>query len=148
MNDPRGERMNEVPAALRGLPLDHVAIAVENLEAGSAPYLLLGLEVVSEESLPQQGVRVRMLQAGDSRIELLEPLEEGSQVARFLAKRGPGLHHLALRVERIDERVADLEREGARFTSDAPRPGHGGSRVIFLHPKWTGGVLLELVERG
>ena len=139
--------MSDLPASLKDLPLDHVAVAVEDLDAGAAPYLLLGLTVTSEETLAEQGVQVRMLQAGDSRIELLEPVNDDSPVAGFLAKRGPGLHHLALRVHDIDEQVRRLKESGARFTSDTPRHGHGNSRVIFLHPRWTGGVLLELVER-
>ena len=139
--------MSDLPTSLKGLPLDHVAIAVEDLDSGAAPYLLLGLTVTSQETLPEQGVRVRMLQAGDSRIELLEPTSDDSPVANFLSRRGPGLHHLALRVHDIDEEVRRLKEAGARFTSDAARLGHGNSRVIFLHPRWTGGVLLELVER-
>ncbi|HEX7004214.1 MAG TPA: methylmalonyl-CoA epimerase [Trueperaceae bacterium] len=140
--------MNELPEAVRGLPLDHVAIAVEDLDSGAAPYVQLGLEVVSEEALPEQGVRLRMLQAGSSRLELIEPLDAHSPLASFLSKRGQGLHHLALRVEDIDEKVSRLRSSGALFTTDEPRAGHGGSRVIFLHPSWTGGVLLELVEHG
>lgn len=139
--------MSELPEPLRGLALDHVAVAVEDLDAAAAPYLLLGLEEGADEFLPEQGVFVRMLEAGDSRVELIKPADDDSSVARFIAKRGQGMHHLALRVENIDEQVARLGKAGARFTSAAPRRGHGRSRVIFLHPAWTGGVLLELVER-
>ncbi|MEX2535458.1 MAG: methylmalonyl-CoA epimerase [Trueperaceae bacterium] len=138
--------MSELPAILRGLPLDHVAIAVADLEAASTPYLLLGLESGVDELLPEQGVRVRMLQAAGSRIELIEPTGPQTPVARFLERRGPGLHHVALRVRSLDSEVERLIEEGARFTQPAPTAGHAGSRVIFLHPSWTGGVLLELVE--
>lgn len=140
--------MNELPSELRGLPLDHVAIAVTDLASAAQPYLLLGLEADADEHLPEQGVRVRMLQAGSGKVELIAPTNQDSAVARFLEKRGPGLHHLALRVEDIEFQVERLKAAGARFTSEEPKGGHGGSRVIFLHPAWTGGVLLELVERG
>lgn len=127
--------------------LDHVAIAVHDLDEASAPYLLLGFAVEADEELEQQGVRVRMLAAGSDRLELLEPLHDESTIARFLARRGQGLHHFALRVESIEAEVARLRGEGALFTSEAPRPGHAGSRVIFVHPSWTEGVLVELIER-
>lgn len=127
--------------------LDHVAIAVHDLDRASAPYLLLGFAVEANEVLEQQGVRVRMLAAGSDRLELVEPLNEESTIARFLAKRGQGLHHFALRVESIEAEVDRLRAEGAVFTTEAPRSGHGGSRVIFVHPSWTDGVLVELIER-
>lgn len=139
--------MNDLPSELRGLPLDHVAIAVNDLDSASQPYLLLGLEAAADELLAEQGVRVRMLQAGTGKVELIAPTGRDSALARFLEKRGAGLHHLALRVEEIEVQVERLKAAGARFTSETPREGHGGSRVIFLHPSWTGGVLLELVER-
>ena len=139
--------MNDLPSELRGLPLDHVAIAVTDLDTASQPYLLLGLEAAADELLPEQGVRVRMLQAGTGNVELIAPTGQDSPVARFLEKRGPGLHHLALRVDGIEVLVERLKAAGAHFTSDTPKAGHAGSRVIFLHPGWTGGVLVELVER-
>jgi methylmalonyl-CoA/ethylmalonyl-CoA epimerase len=129
-----------------GVAIDHVAVAVPDLDAGSAPYLLLGLQTASEELVPGQGVRVRMLESAAGRIELLEPTGADTPVGRFLAKRGPGLHHVGLRLESLDEAMTELTRAGARFTDPEPRPGHGGTRVIFLHPGWTGGVLLELIE--
>lgn len=127
--------------------LDHVAIAVDDLDRASAPYMLLGFDVEADEVLEQQGVRVRMLTAGSDRLELLEPLNEESTVARFLARRGQGLHHFALRVDSVEAEVSRLRDEGAVFTTDAPRSGHGGTRVIFVHPSWTDGVLVELIER-
>jgi methylmalonyl-CoA/ethylmalonyl-CoA epimerase len=126
--------------------LDHVAVAVNDIEAASEPYLLLGFRAVTDELVAGQGVRVRMLEADSGRIELLESTGPDTPVGRFLARRGPGLHHVALRVESLDETVAALAREGARFTDERPRTGHGGTRVTFVHPGWTGGVLLELIE--
>jgi methylmalonyl-CoA/ethylmalonyl-CoA epimerase len=90
---------------------------------------------------------VRMLEAGDSRIELLEPTAPDTPVGRFLRDRGPGIHHIALRVGSVSREMERLTKVGARFTDPAPRTGHGGSTVAFLHPRWTGGALFELVER-
>jgi methylmalonyl-CoA/ethylmalonyl-CoA epimerase len=140
--------MSGLPEPLRGLQLDHVAVAVSDLESATAPYRLIGLKVVSEEVVAGQGVRVRMLAVGSGRLELLEPTAPDTPVGRFLARRGPGLHHLALRVGSLETTMIELAEAGARFTDGTPRPGHGGTRTIFLHPAWTGGVLLELVEHG
>ena len=137
-----------LPAALGGLPLDHVAIAVADL-SDAGPWSLLGLpRVGDDEDVPGQGVRVRALQAGDALVELLAPTAPDSPIARFLAKRGPGLHHVALRVDDVDDAVARLTAGGARFVDPTPRPGRAGTRVVFLHPRWTGGTLIELVEHG
>lgn len=132
---------------LQGLPLDHVGVAVHSLEEAGRAYELLGLAPVGpDEVVASQAVRVRALAAGSSLVELLEPTESSSPLAGFLAKRGPGLHHLALRVDGLEAAVARLKAEGARFVDETPRPGRAGSRVVFLHPRWAGGVLLELVE--
>jgi len=132
---------------LTHLPLDHIAIATPRLEQGSFPYTALGLVALEpDEDVPSQEVRVRVFQVGECLIELLEPTSETSPIARFLATRGPGLHHLALRVDHLEFEMARLKLEGARFISDAPQPGRAGTRVAFLHPKWTGGTLLELIE--
>lgn len=141
-----------LPNKLGGLPLDHfqvdhVGVAVADLEAATAPYRLLGLTQVGEdEVVASQHVRVRALQVGESLLELLEPTAPESPIAAFLEKRGPGLHHVALRVEHLDEEITRLLAAGARFIATGPRPGRAGTRVVFLHPKWTGGVLVELVE--
>lgn len=129
-----------------GLPIDHVGVAVHDLDEGAAPWSLLGLPTTDDETVPEQGVRVRMLRAGDSEVELLAPLDASSPIARFLARRGPGVHHVALRVDDVDAELARLLREGARAVDLAPRPGRAGSRVAFLHPSWAGGVLIELVQ--
>lgn len=144
---PTGDAPAPRPPALAGLPIDHLAIAVHDLDAGSAPWRALGLPLEGpDELVAGQGVRVRALHAGDALIELLEPAGPDGPIARFLERRGPGLHHVAFRVDDLDAAIARLRSEGADFLADAPRPGRAGSRVIFLHPRWGGGVLIELVE--
>jgi methylmalonyl-CoA/ethylmalonyl-CoA epimerase len=132
----------------RGWPIDHVGVAVPDLDAGAAPWLALGLPVAEDEAVPSQGVVVRLLHAGDGFVELLAPLRADTPVGRFLASRGPGLHHVAFRVGDVAAELERLRGEGARLIDETPRPGRGGSRVAFLHPRWTGGVLIELVQPG
>lgn len=130
-----------------GLPLDHIGIAVWKLDEAAAPYQLLGLTPEGEdEEIASQGVRVRALRCGESLLELLEPTTPDSPIRIFLDKRGPGMHHLALRVNDLEHEIARLSAQSARFVSATPRPGRRGTRVVFLHPRWTGGVLVELVE--
>ena len=130
-----------------GLPLDHLGIAVYNLSESSKPYELLGfVPDGDDEEIAAQGVRVRALRCGESLVELLEPTSPESPLRKFLEKRGPGVHHLAFRVENLDAEITRLQLEGAPFIDPEPRPGRGGSRVVFLHPSWAGGVLIELVE--
>lgn len=138
--------MTLLPAPLRGLALDHVAIAVPDLDSASAPYRLLGLTAGADELVEGQGVRVRVFEVATGMVELLEPTAPDSPVGRFLARRGAGLHHLALRVDSLESAVSRLSEAGAEFVDPVPRQGHAGSRVIFVHPGWSGGVLLELVE--
>ena len=106
----------------------------------------LGLEVVETEEVEEQKVRVAMLPLGESRIELLEPTSADSPVAKFLEKRGPGIHHIAIRVPDIRAALASLKERGARLIDETPRIGAGGCLVAFIHPSSAGGVLLELVE--
>jgi methylmalonyl-CoA/ethylmalonyl-CoA epimerase len=130
-------------------PIDHLGIAVHNLEIGSAPYLALGFEVVGDDELvPSQDVMVRAFQAGNSFIELLAPTSQQSPIASFLEKRGAGMHHIAFRVGNLDQEIARLELEGTQFISNVPRAGRAGTRVVFLKPSWGQGVLMELVEHG
>ncbi len=140
------------PAALAGLPLDHVGIAVLDLAAGDAYAAIGWTPDGADGDVPAQGVRVRMLRGGPGpALELLAPLAgagDDAPIARFLARRGPGLHHLAFAVPDVDAAMARLVADGAPFVDAAPRPGFGGHRVAFLHPSWSGGVLIELVERG
>ncbi len=127
--------------------LHHVGIAVEDLEAAKARYLLLGYRVVAAGEVPAQGVRVALLEAeGETLLELLAPLAPETPVGRFLAKRGPGLHHLAFATRDIEGELARLKAAGARLVDEVPRPGFGGHRVAFLHPSFGLGVLWELVE--
>jgi methylmalonyl-CoA/ethylmalonyl-CoA epimerase len=134
------------PPGLAGRRLDHVGIAVASLEA-AGPYAALGwVPAGPDETIPAQGVVVRMLRGGDPAIELLAPTSPDTPVGRFLARRGPGLHHLAFAVDDLPAEMDRLRALGATFVDPGPRPGRGGSRVAFLHPSWTGGVLVELVE--
>ncbi|WP_424950630.1 VOC family protein [Deinococcus sp.] len=134
-------------ATLGLLHLDHVAMLTFSLNEGSVPYLALGLRPAGEDELvASQGVRVRAFVLGDTLIELLEPQGAASPLSAVLKKRGPGLHHLAFRVGRLEAEIERLSALGARFLNTEPRPGRAGSRVAFLHPNWGGGTLIELVE--
>ena len=127
--------------------VEHIGIATRSIEEALGFWRdALGLEVVHTETVEDQGVRVAMLPAGASAIELLEPTGESSPVAKFLEKRGPGIHHVAVRVADIRAALARLKESGARLVDEEPRRGAGGCLVAFVHPSSSGGVLLELVE--
>jgi methylmalonyl-CoA epimerase len=127
--------------------IEHIGIAVTSLEEAVAAYEdSLGLAVTRYEDVPEDGVRVAMIPVGDSRLELLEATTPESPVARFLARRGPGIHHIAFEVDDIDQTLNRLKTAGARVVDEVPRRGAGGTRVAFVHPSSLGGVLLELVE--
>ncbi|HEY0346936.1 MAG TPA: methylmalonyl-CoA epimerase, partial [Pyrinomonadaceae bacterium] len=127
--------------------IDHIGIATNGIEEAAAAYRdALGIQVMETEEVSGQKVRVAMLPIGESRIELLEATSADSPISKFLAKRGPGIHHIALRVEDIRARLADLKSKGARLIDEEPRTGAGGCLVAFIHPSSTGGVLIELVE--
>ena len=139
----------KIPGALRGLVrgLHHVAVAVESIAATRAVYEeALGLAGGDVEPVPEQGVNVLVLTVGGTRVELVEPLGEGSPISGFLAKRGGGLHHLAWRVDSVAEAIGALTARGVRLIDSEPKPGSHGTTVAFVHPKATGGVLMELVE--
>ena len=106
----------------------------------------LGLEVDSTEEVREQGVKVCMLAVGDTHVELLEPLGPETSVGKFLAKRGPGMHHIAIEVKDINASLAELKNKGARLIDETPRVGAGGCLVAFVHPSSVNGVLLELVQ--
>ncbi len=131
-----------------GLRLDHLGVAVKSIAAARGFYEALGLVVSHEETVEHEQVKTAMLPLGESRIELLEATEEDSTIGRFLAKRGEGLHHVAVHVEDVDAMFARLSKQGVRLASDAVRVGAGGHRYFFVHPASTGGVLLELVGAG
>ena len=126
--------------------LDHIGIAVESIDDGLDIYEALGLEVEAIEVVPEQGVRVALLPVGDSRLELLEPTGPDSPIARHLERRGPGLHHICLRVPDIRAAMEILSEQGRTLLSEEPQLGANGCLVCFVHPKSTGGVLLELSQ--
>jgi methylmalonyl-CoA epimerase len=126
--------------------IDHLGIAVKSLAASKAFYEQMGLRVESEEIIAHEKVRVAMLPVGESRIELLEATADDSPIARFLAKRGEGLHHISLRVIDLEGTVARMKQGGTRFVSEEIKIGAGGHRYVFVHPSSAGGVLLELCE--
>ena len=126
--------------------IDHLGIAVESIAAARSFYEALGLRVTHEETVVHEQVRTAMIPVGDSRIELLEPLQQDSPVGRFLKKRGPGLHHVALHVEDIASALAELKERGTRLISDQVQVGASGHLYFFVHPSSTGGVLLEICQ--
>ncbi len=126
--------------------IDHLGIAVKSLDEARKFYEQLGLQVAGEEVVPHEKVKVAMINLGESRIELLEATSPDSVIAKFVAKRGEGLHHVALRVPDLAVAVAKLKASGARLISDEIRIGAGGHRYVFVHRSSGGGVLLELVE--
>ncbi len=129
------------------MKLEHIGIATAGIDEALDFWRdALGLEAIDTEVIKEQKVRVAMLPVGEPRIELLEPTSEDSPIAKFLNKRGPGIHHVALRVNDIHAALARLKQGGARLIDEAPRIGAGGCLVAFIHPASTGGVLLELVE--
>lgn len=127
--------------------IDHIGIAVKDASEKLKLYKdFLGLEVTEVEELPERGLRVYFIKIGDTRIELLEPMHENSEVSGFLEKKGEGIHHIAFNIHGIDEAVKLAKENGLQPLSEEPKKGAGGTRVLFLHPKTTGGVLVELVE--
>jgi methylmalonyl-CoA/ethylmalonyl-CoA epimerase len=129
--------------------VDHVAMVVGDLDAAVDTYRrLFGAQVELRERLDEQKVEVAMLRVGAGRLELLAPLDEESGVARFLAKRGPGMHHVALEVGHVADALAELQRAGATLIDTQPRKGLGGHEVAFVHPDSVHGVLVEVVGRG
>jgi methylmalonyl-CoA/ethylmalonyl-CoA epimerase len=127
--------------------LDHIGIAVESIDSGVAMYRTLGIETEGIEEVADQKVRVAFLPVGDARIELLEPTDDTSPIARHLERRGPGLHHICLRVPDIHAAMGQLAGEGYRLLSEEPLQGAHGCLVCFVHPKSAGGVLIELSQQ-
>jgi methylmalonyl-CoA epimerase len=128
--------------------IDHLGIAVKSLATSKIFYEKLGLSISAEETVEAEQVRLVMVPVGESRIELLEPISENSPVAKFISKRGEGLHHVSLRVPDLNALVERLKKEGVRLVSNEIKIGAGGHRYVFVHPNSAGGVLLELVEMG
>jgi methylmalonyl-CoA epimerase len=128
--------------------IDHLGIAVKSLAAAKGIYEKLGLTATGEEVVEGEQVRVAMLPVGESRLELMEATSENSEVAKFIAKRGEGLHHVCLRVPDLAAVVERLKDDGVRLVSNEIKIGAGGHRYVFVHPASAGGVLLELVDDG
>ncbi len=127
--------------------LDHIGIAVESLDSGKAFYEALGLGPMQVETVAKEKVKVGMFELdNDARIELLEPTEPDSPVGKFLAKRGPGIHHICLKVKDIHQVLKTLKSQGVQLINEQPHPGAHGCLVAFVHPKSTGGILLELSQ--
>ncbi|MGZ4779778.1 MAG: methylmalonyl-CoA epimerase [Thermoanaerobaculia bacterium] len=126
--------------------LDHIGIAVKSIE-GASIYRALGLAVDHVEDVKTQGVKTAFLSVGDSNLELLEPLSPESPVAKFIEKRGEGIHHICFRVDDLEAHLAKLKAQGFRLINEAPVPGAHGCRAAFLHPAAGNGVLIELSEK-
>ena len=126
--------------------LDHLGIAVKSLTAAKSIYEKLGLKVSDEETVPAEQVRLVMVRVGETRLELLEPTSSDSVIAKFIEKRGEGLHHVCMRVPDLAAAVEKLKSENVRLVSEEIKTGAGGHRYVFVHPSSAGGVLLELVE--
>jgi len=130
------------------LKIDHLGIAIKSITTGEKFWTdALGLVCEGSETVAQQGVTTAFFPVGESEVELLEPTSEESPVARFLAKRGEGIHHVALRVDNIEAALAELKEKGVRLIDETPRYGAGGAKIAFIHPQATNGVLVELCER-
>ncbi len=126
--------------------IDHIGIAVKNLEEAMDLYRKLGFEVKAIEEIEDQKVRVAMLPVGESKIELVEATSEDSAIAKFIEKRGEGIHHVAINVEDIEKALENAKKNGLQLIDEKPRIGAGGKKIAFVHPKSTKGVLLEFVE--
>jgi methylmalonyl-CoA/ethylmalonyl-CoA epimerase len=133
---------------MKVLKVDHIGIAVSNLEESLKFYTeVLGLKAEGTEVVEEQKVKVAFLPCGDSELELLESTSPDGPIAKFIEKNGEGIQHIALRVENIEEALAELKEKGVRLIDEKPRYGAGGASIAFVHPKATKGVLLELSER-
>jgi methylmalonyl-CoA epimerase len=131
------------------MKIDHIGIAVKSLTDALKVYEgAIGLNVSGFDQVDEQGVRVAMLTIGESRIELLEPTGTNSPIEKFMAKRGEGIHHIAVRVDDIEKALERLKASGMRLIDQVPRRGAHNTRIAFIHPSSTHGVLLELVEHG
>jgi methylmalonyl-CoA/ethylmalonyl-CoA epimerase len=128
--------------------IDHIGIAVRSLE-NTLPFYTdaLHLPLLGIEEVDSEKVRVAFLKIGESKLELLEPTSEESPIAQFLEKRGEGLHHVALSVDSIEDRIEEIKNKGIRMINDIPKKGAGGAMVAFMHPKSTSGVLFEYCEK-
>ncbi|MDX9719341.1 MAG: methylmalonyl-CoA epimerase [Myxococcota bacterium] len=133
---------------MRILKIDHIGVAVPTIEAGKGFWTdILGLSFAGEEEVSSQKVKTAFFPVGESEFELLESTAPDGPIARFIEKKGAGFQHIALRVENIDEALAELKAKNVQLIDEQPRAGAGGARIAFIHPKATGGILVELCER-
>ncbi len=128
------------------MKIDHIGIAVKSIDEAKNFYKALGLELRDIEIVKEQGVKVGFLKIGKSNIELLEPLNENSPVFKFIEKRGGGIHHIAIEVNNIESSLTMLKEKGFKLINEKPEIGAHGKLIAFVHPKSTGGVLLELCQ--
>ena len=128
------------------IKIDHIGIALSDFDETAKMLELLGLKAHTPEEIPDQMVKVQSFTIGESDIELLTPTSSDSPIAQFLSKKGPGIHHIAIRVDDIETEIAHLKSKGCRMVDEKPRQGAGGKLIAFLHPKSTGGILIELVQ--
>jgi methylmalonyl-CoA/ethylmalonyl-CoA epimerase len=141
--------LDSIAGVMQAQGIHHLGVAVEDLDAALSTYeRLFGAELEHRATVPDQGVEAAAVLVGDGRVELLEPLEEDTPVGRFLAKRGPGMHHVAYEVEDVGEAVSRLTDAGAELIDAQPREGLFGLQVAFVHPDSVHGVLAEVVSRG
>ncbi|MEW9111288.1 MAG: methylmalonyl-CoA epimerase [Cytobacillus gottheilii] len=128
--------------------IDHIGIAVSSLEKILPFYIdIMKLELLHIEEVESEGVRIAFIAAGETKIELLEPINEESAVARYIRKYGEGMHHIAFAVNSIEERIEEINEKGIKMISSQPKTGAGGAAIAFMHPQSTGRVLVELCER-
>ena len=128
--------------------VDHIGIAVKDIEQAKKFYTeFLGMKALGEEVVEEQKVKVCFIPCGDSEIELLESTSPDGPIAKHIEKKGEGIQHIALRVDNIEAAIADLMAKGVRMIDEQPRYGAGGAKIAFVHPKSTGGILLEISER-
>lgn len=137
----------ETKTDIKYLGIDHLGVVVQDLEKAAQTYgQQLGLNILGGEEIPERGLAVRFVDTGNSRIELIAPTREDSEVSAFLAKKGEGIHHICIEVEDLEASLKEMKANGVRLINETPKIGAGGSKIAFVHPKATHGVLLELVE--
>jgi methylmalonyl-CoA/ethylmalonyl-CoA epimerase len=140
-------KINLGELAVNILKIDHIGIAVKGLAESSKLYELLGIKSTGTEEIVEQKAKVAFFPVGDSEIELLQSTAPDGPIARYIEKNGEGIQHIALRVDDLEAALAELKAKGVRLIDEKPRYGAGGARIAFVHPKSTGGILLELSER-
>ncbi|UCD83974.1 MAG: methylmalonyl-CoA epimerase [Deltaproteobacteria bacterium] len=134
---------------MKTLIVDHIGVAVKSIEDAKRIYQdFLGLKVAEVEEVPDQKVKVAFIPVGESEVELLESTSPDGPVAKFIESRGEGVQHIAFRVDNIESALQELKDKGVRLIDQTPRKGAGGAKIAFIHPKETGGVLIEISERG